>query len=252
MESFFEYKNASARILYKIYKDGADIDVQVDIWPGEINKAYKLHLPLKGTNFSGEQMFGYEDLYEDGKECVAHNYLTLKQDDGTYLQLITPSTYGSSFKNNTVMVTLLRSATYCAHPTYSGPIVPENTYLKKIDSGMHSFNFRLTVAKEEELKKNADIFIEKPYCLNAFPTKDTKTDNGFEIKTSNPYINVVTIKKGDQFDGYVIRLQNNSSIKQSNTLLFGNQTIKLNFDKYEVKTVVFDGANLKEIDEMTI
>ena len=252
VESFFEYKNASARILYKVYKDGADIDVQVDIWPGEINKAYKMHLPIKGTNFSGEQMFGYESLYEDGKECIAHNYLTLKQDDGTYLQLITPSTYGSSFRNNTVIVTLLRSATYCAHPTYSGPIVPKNTYLKKIDSGMHSFNFRLTVAKEEELKKNADIFIEKPYCLNAFPTKDTKTDNGFEIRTTNPYINVVTIKKGDQLDGYVIRLQNNTSIKQNSSLLFGNKRIELSFGKYEVKTIVFDDSSLKEINEMII
>ena len=252
VECFFEHNDSSARILYKIYKHGLDIDVQVDVFPGETNKAYKLHLPLKGKDFSGEQMFGFERLYEDGKECIAHNYLTLKQDDGSYLQLITPSTFGCSYKDNTVMVTLLRSATYCAHPTYFGPVVPKNTYLKKIDSGMRSFNFRLTVAKEEELKKNADMFIEKPYCLNVFPTKDEKKDNGFDITTSNPNVNVVTIKKGDQINGYIIRMQNNTSLNQINTLNFGNKSISLCFTKYEVKTVLFDGDELKEIEEMLI
>ena len=252
VECFFEYQNASARLLYKIYKSGPDIDCHVDLWPGEINKAYKLHLPLTGKDFSGEQMFGYEKLYENGNECIAHNYLTLKQDDGSYLQLITPSTFASSYKDNTIMVTLLRSATYCAHPTYSGPIVPENTYLKKVDSGMRSFDFRLTIAKENELKKNADLFIEKPYCLNAFPTKDKKMDNGFEVFTDNPAINVVTIKKGEQFNGYIVRLQNNSSISQDDTIYFGKQSLSLSFGKYEVKTVVYDGNNLKEIAEMLI
>lgn len=252
VECFFEYQNASARILYKIYKDGPDIDCHIDLWPGEINKAYKLHLPLKGKDFSGEEMFGFEKLYENGDECIAHNYLTLKQDDSSYLELITPSTYGSSYKDNTMMVTLLRSATYCAHPTYSGPIVPENTYLKKIDSGMRSFDFRLTLAKENELKKNADLFIEKPYCLNVFPTKDKKNDNGFEIATKNPSINVVTIKKADQCNGYIIRMQNNSSIQQSDELRFGECLLSLSFNKYEVKTILYDGNNLLEINEMLI
>lgn len=252
VECFFELDNSQARILYKIYKQGTDIDVHVDLFPGDINKAYKLHLPLIGKEFSGEEMFGFEKLYENGDECVAHNYLTLKQDDNSYIQLITPSTYGSSYKNNNMMVTLLRSATYCAHPVYGAPIVPENIYLKKIDSGMRSFDFRLTISKEEELKKKADLFIEKPYCLNVFPTKDEKADNGFEINIDNSNINLVTIKKGDQIDGYVIRMQNNSSIPQNATLQFGQKTILLKFNKYEVKTIIYKDNKLKESSEMLI
>ena len=252
VESFFEYQDSTARILYKIYKEGPAIDVQIDLFPGDINKAFKIHLPLKGKEFSGEEMFGYENLFEDGRECIAHNYLTLKQDDGSFIELITPSTYGCSFKDNVIKSTLLRSATYCAHPTYFGPLVPENTYLKKIDSGLRSFKFRLTIAKEEELKMNADLFIEKPYCLNVFPTKDEKRDNGLEISTDNPYINVVTIKKGEQVGGYIIRLQNNTSLNQNDTLSIGTKTISLRFTKYEVKTVIFDGNDLKEIEEMLI
>lgn len=252
VECFFEYQDSMARILYKIYKEGTDIDVHVDLFPGDINKAYKLHLPITGKEFSGEEMFGFEKLYENGDECVAHNYLTLKQEDGNFIQLITPSTYGSSYKDNKMMITLLRSATYCAHPTYNGPIVPDNIYLKKIDSGLRSFDFRLTISKEEELKKKADLFIEKPYCLNVFPTKEEKIDNGLEVYIDNPNINLVTMKKGEQIDGYIIRLQNNASFSQKTTLKIGTQTILLVFNKYEVKTIVYDDNSLKEKDEMYI
>ena len=252
VESFFEYQDSVARILYKIYKEGAAIDVQIDLFPGDINKAYKVHLPLKGKDFSGEEMFGYEKLFDDDRECIAHNYLTLKQEDGNYIQLITPSTYGCSYKDNVIKSTLLRSATYCAHPTYFGPLVPENTYLKKIDAGLRSFSFRLTLAKEEELKMNADLFIEKPYCLNVFPTKDEKADNGIEISTDNPYINLVTIKKGEQVNGYVIRLENNTSKNQSVNLKVASENIELSFGKYEVKTIVLTNGKLQEVKEMLI
>ena len=60
------------------------------------------------------------------------------------------------------------------------------------------------------------------------------------------------IKKGEQFNGYIVRLQNNSSISQDDTIYFGKQSLSLSFDKYEVKTVVYDGTNLKEIAEMLI
>lgn len=252
VECFFEYQDSVARILYKIYKEGADIDVQIDLFPGDINKAYKVHLPLIGKDFSGEEMFGYEKLFDDDRECIAHNYLTLKQEDGNYIQLITPSTYGCSYKDNVIKSTLLRSATYCAHPTYFGPLVPENTYLKKIDAGLRSFSFRLTLAKEEELKMNADLFIEKPYCLNVFPTKNEKADNGIDIFTDNPYINLVTIKKGEQVNGYVIRLENNTSKNQSVNLKVASENIELSFGKYEVKTIVLSNGKLQEVKEMLI
>lgn len=250
-EAFFSLKNSYARICYTIYKEGDMVDVEVSLFPGDANKCYKLHFPVEGKEFSGEQMFGYEPLYEDGNECVAHDYLTLKNED-KYLQLITPSTYGCSYKDGTMMVTLLRTASYCAHPTYFGPLLEKNIYVKKIDAKLTKFSFRLTVSKEEELKHKAREFIDKPYALNVFPTVDVKTDNGFSIITSNKNINVVTIKKAIQKEGYIIRLENNSSLKQDCEVRINNHNKNLKFNKYEVKTVLFDKDKIEELDEMII
>ena len=60
------------------------------------------------------------------------------------------------------------------------------------------------------------------------------------------------MKKGEQIDGYIIRLQNNASFSQKATLKIGTQTILLVFNKYEVKTIVYDDNSLKEKDEMYI
>lgn len=251
-ESFFELKDSQIRIQYRVYKDGDEVDVLVDVFPGDMNKAFKLHLPLSGHDFSGEQMFGYEKLSEEGDECVAHNFLTLRQDDGCFIEVITPSTYGSSYKDGTMIITLLRTASYCAHPIQDNPIVPENMFIKKIDAGQRTFSFRLTTAKEEELAYKADLFIEKPYCLNIFPTIDKRKDNGFKININNKNISVITVKKSLQKDGYVMRLQNNSSLNEECVVNLGDNSIALKFGKYEVKTIVFDNNNIEETVEMYI
>lgn len=250
-EAFFELKDSYARICYTIYKEGDAIDVEVSLFPGDASKAYKLHFPVKGKDFSGEQMFGYEALYENRDECVAHDYLTLRNDD-KYLQLITPSTYGSSYKDGTIMVSLLRSASYCAHPTDFGPLLEENIYAKKIDAKLTKFNFRLTISKEEELKRKAREIIDKPYALNVFPTIDSKDDNGLVMSMNNKNINTVTIKEGIQQKGYIIRLENNSNKTQQCCFKIGNASIDLTFIKYEVKTIVYTDSKLTESTEMII
>ena len=250
-EAFFELDDNYARICYTIYKEGDAVDVEVSLFPGEASRAFKLHFPVKGNEFSGEQMFGYEKLYEDGNECIAHDYLTVKNGD-KYLQLITPSTYGCSYKDGTMVVTLLRTASYCAHPTYFGPLLEKNIYVKKMDAKLTKFNFRLTVSEESELKRKARQVIDKPYALNVFPTVDTKDDNGIEIVTTNKNINTVTVKKSIQKDGYIIRLENNCSLKQDCSLSVGTATIDLNFGKYEVKTVLYANGKLEEQGEMII
>ena len=128
----------------------------------------------------------------------------------------------------------------------------DGIFIGKVDQGQRDFNFRLTVAKENELKRNADEFTEKPYALNVFPTIDEKDDNGFKISSENADISFVTLKKARQVKGYVMRLQNNSEKPARDRVSFGDKTLGLDFGKYEVKTVVYDGENLYEIKDMII
>ena len=63
---------------------------------------------------------------------------------------------------------------------------------------------------------------------------------------------MVTVKKGAQIDGYLLRMQNNSEEEADDELLVGSSTIKLHFHKYEVKTILYKDGKLKELEEMLI
>ena len=252
-EAFFGDGNTRLRLGYKIEKKGLGIDVDVTIFPNEINKAYKLDIPLLGKNYIGEQIFGYEELFEDGRECVAHDFVALKEEDGNYMEILTPDSFGSSYSDGAIHLTLLRMATYCAHPiSKDRPLVRPNIFIPKIDQGERRFRFRLMPAKESELKRNADLFSERPFAWNIFPTKDTKEGRDIAIKTSNDAINIVTIKQGLEKDGTIIRLQNCSSKEAETTLSIDKNDLTLHFQKFEVKTVIYKDGIFEESIDMLI
>ncbi|MBQ7994991.1 MAG: hypothetical protein IJ247_02075 [Bacilli bacterium] len=252
-ESFFAKGLTRVRIGYKIYKNEARIDIEVNVFPSEPDKVIKVHVPFDTKEILGEQIFGKEKLFMDGRECVSQNFIALKfEDNDEYLEIVKPSNYGSHYKDGVLGLTLLKTATYCAHPIGERPLLKEHTFIEKVDQGQRDFFFSIFVAKEDELKHNADIVIEKPYALNIFPTVDAKQDNGFEIKTNNPNISVITIKKALQTDGYLIRMQNCSENPLVDTITFGKAKIEVAFGKYEVKTLKYYDGKIEDINKMLI
>lgn len=252
VEAFFGTGLTRVRVGYKIYKSGAAVDLEANVFPNEVSKAIKLGLAVGKGKYIGEQIFGKEELFDDGRECIAQNFVALQKDGGEYLEIVTQDNFGSSYKDGEINLTLVKTATYCAHPVPNRPLLRDGIFIGKVDQGQRDFNFRLTVAKENELKRNADEFTEKPYALNVFPTIDEKDDNGFKISSENADISFVTLKKARQVNGYVMRLQNNSEKPARDCVKFGDKTLGLDFGKYEVKTVVYDGENLYEIKDMII
>lgn len=251
-EAFFAHGLTRIRMAYKAYKNEPRIDVDVKVFPNEASKAIKLHIPYEAKEIIGDQVFGKEPLFLDGRECISHNFLAIKTGEDEYLEIIKPSHYASSYKDGVLALTLLRTATYCAHPIPGRKLLRDNIYIDKVDQGQRDFYFSIQVSSEKELERRADLFVEKPYALNIFPSVDTKDDNGFIIKTTNPNINMVTVKKGAQIDGYLLRMQNNSEEEADDELLVGSSTIKLHFHKYEVKTILYKDGKLKELEEMLI
>lgn len=251
VETFFASGLTRARIGYKIYKDGSAVDVDVDLFPAEVNTCIKLHVPTCRGSYIGQQVFGTEGLYMDGRECIAQDFVAVEQ-DGSYLQILTPDSFGSSYLDGTVRLTLLRTAAYTAHPIPDRPLMRENTFIPKIDQGQRSYRFRILPTREESLQTNADLFAERPYAQNIFPTVDTGLDNGYTVTTSNPAISLVTMFRSRETTGYLLRLQNNSSQTLSTTVACGNASVTLGFGKYEVKTLrLLDGC-LEEIPEFII
>ncbi|NLK39657.1 MAG: alpha-mannosidase [Clostridiales bacterium] len=147
IESFFSLDETKIRIAYKIYKDSPYIDINVNVFWNEKNKILKLRLPVQheGT-FIGQTLYGTDILHTDGRECVAQRYCGI--DDGTNtLGVLNNCIYGCSFDEGSLYLTLVRGASYCAHPIHDRQILPSKKFVHLIDQGQLNYSFRVIACK---------------------------------------------------------------------------------------------------------
>lgn len=252
VECFFKKENTRIRVEYDIYKTNPHIDIKVDVFAGDANKLIKLSLPVAiDGQYIGQTCFGTEPLYMDGRECVSQRFAAVKTGK-TCLALINNVAYGSSFKDNEMSVSLIRTATYCAHPICDRELIPTDRYVKKIDMAERNFSFRLTVANEDELERLATEFCQKPYACNVFPIERDGKMSDFNLGIEDTNIVLVTMKKRYGKDSFILRLLNNSSEPKTTTLTVNDAELTLNFGKYEAKTVEYADGTLTEHYELLV
>ncbi len=243
IEAFFEKDNSKIQVKYKLYKNRDYIDVDVTVFWQDIDKILRLAIPanIEGK-LIGHTAFGTDELFKDGRENVSHRFLAL--DDGNQcLAVFNNCTYGSMFENNTMYISLLRGAAYCTHPIEDRQLVPENRYIKRIDQCEHTYSFRIAVTNREALERMALEFNQRPFVQNVFPTAlCTSNDREKTLVIDNNNIVLVAFKKSIDEEGYIIRLMNNSEYSANTKISIGSQNVELSFGKFEVKTVVYNGA----------
>ncbi len=253
IESFFECDSSRARILYKIYKNNDDVDVDVTLYMGDINKIIKLALPIsvQGT-LIGQTAFGTDTLFTDGRENVSHRFVAV--DTGKdCVALLNNGVYGSHFENGCLYMSLVRGVTYCAHPIGERELIPLDRFTKKIDQGENSYSFRLTVTGREGLERKTQEFIQKPYALNIFPVPNEGAINKkLDISLGGGIISMPTVKKAYDRDAMIFRLLNNTPNNVDSYIKVNGQHLDLTFGKYEVKTVVYENDKLSESYELLI
>ncbi len=255
VEAFFKYKNTRARVEYDVYKERDYIDVKIDLFPCDPNMLIKAEIPC-GNDFNGEffgqTAYGCEELYNDGRECVAQRYIGVKGKDGKCLALFNNGVYGSSYSKGVMSQSLLRTISYCAHPIDNLPLVPEGRYVKKADLGERNYSFRLNCCDVNELEKLSSEFNSEPYSFNVFPVHGRDNVKDFDISLSDNSVVLVTAKKEDDSERFLFRLFNGSSVEtECEFKLFGKR-ITLKLLPYEVTTVSFDGKKLKDEKKLVI
>lgn len=252
IEAFFEQNNSKVQVKYKIYKNRDYVDVDVTVFWQDIDKILRLSIPVNTEGkLIGQTAFGTDDLFTDGRENVSHRFLAVDDGDNCFA-VFNNCTYGSMFQNNTIYISLLRGAAYCTHPILDRRLVPENRYIKRIDQCEHTYSFRIAVAKREDLERMALEFNQKPFVQNVFPTAfDTLANKEKTLVIDNNNIVLISMKKGINKDGYIIRLMNNSEKCVNTKISLGSENTELSFGKYEVKTVVYNGS-FKESFELEI
>lgn len=257
VECFFICENTRVRIEYDIYKHNNVVDIIVDAFMNDANRMLKLAVPVTSKGeYIGQTAFGTEPLYMDGRECVAQRFVAVRDEDPNKpcLTLFNRGTYGSSFRNGTLSMSLVRSATYCAHPIGDRPIIPTDRYVKKIDLGERTFNFRLTAADECELERLALEYNMPPYACNVFPLETGDPVRDFSLAVADKNVTLVTMKKRDRGDTYLLRLFNGCDTAKNTVVTLNGTSLLLNFGRYEVKTVEYNVKNgtLTELDQLII
>ena len=251
IEAFFEKENSKARIEYRIYKNCDDVDVNVTLFFNDVNKMVKLAVPVPNSGrVIGQTAFGTEDLFTDGREMISHRFTAVESGE-KYVAIFDKSRYGGHFEDGTLYLSLVRGTTYCAHPIEDRLLIPNDRFTRKMDQSEHNYFFRVAVCDEADLDRKANEFNRKPYAVNVFPLGEMDTQSRFDVSVSNKNISLVTMKKSDKRDGYILRLINNYKDAQETNVTVGKDTQAYIFGKYEVKTLFYDGS-LHELEIMEI
>ncbi len=253
IEAFFEQDNTRARILYKIYKNNDDIDVDVNLYLGDINRIYKLKVPVAVQGkLIAQTAFGTEELFTDARENVSQRFVAVDTGEKC-LALLNQDVYGNHYENSAIYASLVRGITYCAHPIMDRPLMPEGRFTKKVDQGENRFSFRLTVAPREALERKTQEFTMKPFALNIFPVPANTTGIGdFKVELGDGVTTLAAMKKADGKEAIILRLLNNSPEVRASHVCVNGAILPLNFGKYEVKTVVYENGALSESYELII
>ncbi len=256
VESFFKDKENRARICYTINKEEKTVDINASIYSIGANKMFKLALPLaKKGAYYGEEIFGQERLYEDGRECASHRFQYIDFGEEKVFGILNKSTFGSSYKDGTIYLSLLRHAVYCAHPMGEDrPLIHKNRYYDRLDQGQRDYHYRIGLFNKKDLPNEAKLFLMKPFAINIFPTEYHISEKDIELNLTNKEIELVTLKQSDKDNNYVLRLFNNDENVKKALLILGDASINLTFNKFEVKTIVYNPTKrtLEEMEEMII
>jgi alpha-mannosidase len=255
IEGFYRYNRSTMIMRYTLYKNSANLDVDLRVVWNESDKMLKFHIPvaLKGE-YVGQIAYGAEALPQTGKECVTQQWVSYGDQD-SMVAIINDGVYGSSCDNGDIGITLLRGAVYAAHPISDRPLFPQDRAADRIDRGERFFRFRLLAGTAAELAPRLDrmaqVFNERPYAMNLFPAGGGNA-SAPALRLSDDTVALTAFKRACNGDGYIIRLFNNTDSRRSTVLTVRDTSVTVRFDKYAFKTIRYKDEKLTECESAEI
>ena len=255
VEAVFGYGSSSAIVRYLLSKKQNAIDLQIRIVNAEKKKLFKLSLPCAAKQVSAfaEVAYGEESFKLDGVENVHQKYVRLedpKNADRT-VNVYNKGTYGSSLEKNRLLITLMRSPAYTAHPVKDLPILPTDRHSPYIEQGERLFDFKLTFGRET-LSNGllAQTYNEEPYALSFFPSGDgDAVITGAPLRVDGGKIVVSAFKKAEtRGDTYLLRLFNPEASSNTCTVCAACFDIEkeLTLGGFEVKSFFLSPNGISE------
>lgn len=181
VEAFFRYNDSTARVVYKIPKNGIDVEMDITVYWLEKEKMLKCAFPTgcNVTEYLGQTAFGVNRLAADGTEQVAQEWIAVSDLSlGKAFALINNGVYGSSMKEGVLYQNLLRSTAYTGHPLPGRVVMMTDRFSYHIDQGERRFQLWLTGGAAGGIEKTADCLAhiknQSPWALCAFPSGNGK------------------------------------------------------------------------------
>ena len=251
IESVFGYGDSKAFIRYIMSKSSAELDVNIHIVNTEKKKLFKLSVPyeLQNTVAFAEVAFGEEPFRLNDDENVHQKYVRLESADGRTFSVYNNGIYSSSLGENKLLISLMRTPSYCAHPIGDTEILPQNRTSPYIEQGERDFSLRFSFGKKEVSDGiAAQLYNEKPVCLSFFPSGEKTIEKPSFIRLEGGKVVLIALKKAEKDDAYVLRLFNptekEASCRFISTPLSLDETVV--FSPFEVKTFRLAKGSIQE------
>lgn len=246
VQTVWEYGSSSALITYIFSQNSKYLDMDVKILSADENVMYKLCVDTALDNTAKaycQTMFGTEETHKHGQESVFQKWCGLN-DGKNSVNVLNSGTYGGSFEDSEIRISLMRTPVYSAHPVDGVDLAPNDRIYNHIDMGERNFEFRICV-NEEFTDSEAEIFNQKPFVLSFFPSGNgERAYNAVSINNKNIILSALRAEE----NGVLVRLYNSANDLQKCSLQVGENNFEITLEPFEVKTVMINGTDITETD----
>ena len=210
VEGLFEYEGSTARVVYRLPKQGTVPEIDITVYFMEKNRTLRCEFPtaLNQPRFFGQTMFGVNELATDGSEQTGQKWL-LASDGETSFGVVNDSSYGCCWKDGAICQSLLRSAAYTAHPLPGRITMPSDRFAARIDQGERHFKLWLCGGPSEDflawIDRIAQQKAEPPMPLNLFPCGGGELPR-VPLTVFGARLNA--FKRAEDGNGWILRLFN--------------------------------------------
>ncbi len=251
IEAVFGYGESKASVRYTLSKFSAVLDMDIHIVNAEKKKLFKLAVPHTMQNASAfaEVAFGEEPFRLNDDENVHQKYVRLESGDGKKFSVYNRGIYSSSLGENKLLISLMRTPGYCAHPIGDTEILPQDRTSSYIEQGERDFSLRFRFGEKDASDGiAAQTYNEKPTCLSFFPSGENTREKQSTFRLEGGVVTLVAMKKAEKNDGYVLRFFNPTAkeafCRFTSEALTVTQTLR--FAPFELKTFRFSENMLQE------
>ena len=239
VQAFFKAEKSFAMVTYTIPKEIDYIDVQVTMLANDVNRMYKFVVGADGeSDFLGQTAFGVRKLEQDGKEIAFHQWCAKGN-----IYIANNGSYAGSYENGEILLSLLRTPVYAAHPIYDRPICENNRYSDHIDLGQREISFRIFCGENLPIDRLAQCYNAAPEVLSFFPQGTGKKADPLCVINNE---NIIMTYVSPVPTGYIIRFYNGTENGQKSCVQFLDWQEELTFAPYEAKTLRYENGKMTE------